>query len=217
MSAVDANSTLDGFAASPINTDSTVQGFRAIEAGGIANDEVSQDELSSSSPQVNAGDPVLGTTVDQFRIKSVLASGGMGTVYLAWQQHPVQRNVALKTIRRGMSDQATLNRFLIERQTLALMDHPDIARVYDAGTTPEGTPYFAMEYCEGLPIDQYCDERQLGITDRIQLVIRIARAVQRAHAAGIVHRDLKPGNILVADCEGRPNLKIIDFGIAKFT
>jgi serine/threonine protein kinase len=141
----------------------------------------------------------------------------MGTVFRATQTEPVQRSVALKMIKTGLADAAMLARFMAERQAMALMDHPDIARIYDAGSTASGIPYFAMEYCQGLPIDQYCNENRLGIESRIQLIVRIARAVQRAHNHGIIHRDLKPENILVSDCEGRPNLKVIDFGIAKFT
>jgi serine/threonine protein kinase len=115
-----------------------------------------------------------------------------------------------------MADSATIARFHAERQALAMMDHPDIARVYEADATSTGQPYLAMEYCEGLPLDQYCNQRQLNLTARIELLVRVARAVSRAHAHGVIHRDLKPSNVLVADCEGRPNLKIIDFGIAKF-
>lgn len=162
-------------------------------------------------------DPLLGKSVGNYRIESVIASGGMGTVYRAKQLHPVRRDVALKMIKSGLADQSTLNRFHVERQALALMDHPDIARVYEADSTATGNPYFAMEFCDGLPIDQYCDTKRLGIQERIELVVRIARAVSRAHAHGVVHRDLKPGNVIVSDCEGRPNLKVIDFGIAKIS
>lgn len=160
---------------------------------------------------------MLGQTVGHFRIEAVIASGGMGTVYRATQLQPLVRIVALKMIRAGMADSATIARFHAERQALAMMDHPDIARVYEADATSSGQPYFAMEYCEGLPLDQYCNQRQLNLAARIELLVRVARAVSRAHAHGVIHRDLKPSNVLVADCEGRPNLKIIDFGIAKFT
>ncbi len=162
-------------------------------------------------------DPLLGKSVGNYRIESVIASGGMGTVYRAKQLHPVRRDVALKMIKGGLADKSTLNRFHVERQALALMDHPDIARVYEADSTATGNPYFVMEFCDGMPIDQYCDTNRLGIRERIELVVRIARAVSRAHSHGVVHRDLKPGNIIVSDCEGRPNLKVIDFGIAKMS
>lgn len=196
---------------SAANSDATAAGF----VHPIAPPVVASVAASNAKPVDS--DSAIGTVIGDFVIDSVIASGGMGTVYRATQQQPVRRTVALKMIRQGMADQATINRFMIERQSLALMDHPDIARVYEAGTTAAGNPYFAMEYCEGLPIDQYCDDHALPLHERIALVIRIARAVQRAHTHGIVHRDLKPANILVSACEGRPNLKIIDFGIAKFT
>ncbi len=162
-------------------------------------------------------DRLIGTLIGKFRIESVIASGGMGTVYKAIQEHPVRRPVALKMIKAGLADPSTLSRFIAERQVLALMDHPDIARVYEADATSDGNPYLAMEFCDGLPIDEYCREKQLNVRQRVELVVRIARAVSRAHAHGVVHRDLKPGNVLIADDADRPPLKIIDFGIAKWT
>ncbi len=165
----------------------------------------------------STGDPRIGTIVGNFYIEGVIASGGMGTVYLAQQREPVRRTVALKMIRRGMTDESTLGRFLAERQALAVMDHPDIAQVFEADTADDGNPYFAMEFCTGEPIDRYCRTNQLDLAERLKLVIRIARAVQQAHSRGVIHRDLKPANILVSPCEGGLSLKIIDFGIAKFT
>lgn len=162
-------------------------------------------------------DRFVGTVVGKFRIESIIASGGMGTVYKAQQEQPVRRPVALKMIKAGMADQNTLSRFLAERQVLALMDHPDIARVYEADATEDGNPYLAMEFCDGEPIDEYCRRSQRSLRERVELVVRIARAVSRAHVNGVVHRDLKPGNILIADAGDRPQLKIIDFGIAKWT
>ncbi len=217
--AVDVESTSRGFVSpNATKSETTLQGFRSAPADDVL---VSVDNESVEAAVGQGGaarvDPLVGTTVGEFRIKSVIASGGMGTVYKAWQQRPVKRNVALKMIRGGMADESAINRFFVERQALAMMDHPDIARVFEGGTTPQGHPYFAMEFCNGIPIDEYCDRRSLGLSERVELVIRIARAVQRAHASGIVHRDLKPGNVLVAECDGRPNLKVIDFGIAKYT
>lgn len=177
----------------------------------------STSQASSNESKKADADPLLGKSVGNYRIESIIASGGMGTVYRAKQLHPVRRDVALKMIKGGLADQSALNRFHVERQALALMDHPDIARVYEADSTETGNPYFAMEFCDGLPIDQYCDTKQLGIQERIELVVRIARAASRAHSHGVVHRDLKPGNVIVSDCEGRPNLKVIDFGIAKIS
>ena len=173
-----------------------------------------------NSPRTSCEPPVdrlIGTTVGRFRIESVIASGGMGTVYKAVQEHPVRRPVALKMIRSGMADENTLSRFLAERQVLALMDHADIARVYEADATADGNPYLAMEFCAGEPIDRFCERKRLNIRQRVEWVVRIARAVSRAHAHGVVHRDLKPDNILIAETGEQPQLKVIDFGIAKWT
>jgi serine/threonine protein kinase/Flp pilus assembly protein TadD len=141
----------------------------------------------------------------------------MGTVYQAEQFQPIRRTVALKMIKRGIADDATLRRFHAERQALARVDHPDVAKVFEADTTPDGNPYFAMEFCQGVPIDGFCSSENLELVDRIRLVIRVARAVGSAHQVGIIHRDLKPGNVLVSMCDGQPTVKVIDFGIAKFS
>lgn len=218
MSAIDPDSTTPGFATA-VQEEATCAGFlTGIEAKLDAADAAISDPLlqSEADPPNDAGDPLIGSRIGDFLIESLIASGGMGCVYKAVQLEPVKRQVALKLIRRGLSDDTTVNRFFAERQMLALMDHPDIARVYDAGTSQAGQPFFTMEFCDGQPIEEYCDQRSLNLEERIKLVIRIARAVQRAHSHGVIHRDLKPGNVLVADCEGRPNLKVIDFGIAKF-
>ncbi|WP_152050679.1 serine/threonine-protein kinase [Tautonia marina] len=139
----------------------------------------------------------------------------MGTVYRAEQSEPVRRQVALKLIKPGMDSKQVIARFEAERQALALMDHPGIARVLDAGTTEGGRPYFAMELVQGEPIDAYCDSRHLPIKDRLELFVAVCKAVQHAHQKGIIHRDLKPSNILVTDYDGRAEPKVIDFGIAK--
>ena len=141
----------------------------------------------------------------------------MGSVYLANQTHPVKRQVALKLIKSGMDSRAVLARFDAERQALALMDHPNIARVYDGGTTEAGQPFFVMELVSGEPITGYCDRKRLNVLSRLELFVAICQAVQHAHQKGIIHRDLKPGNVLVTEVDGRPTPKIIDFGIAKAT
>ena len=141
----------------------------------------------------------------------------MGEVWLAEQTHPVRRQVALKVIKAGMDTAQVVTRFEAERQALALMDHPAIATVYDGGSTPEGRPYFAMEYVKGEPITSYCDRQRLGMTERLALFIRVCEGVQHAHQKGVIHRDLKPSNVLVALQDGQPVPKIIDFGIAKAT
>ena len=139
----------------------------------------------------------------------------MGTVWVAEQTQPVRRKVALKLIKSGMDSKAVLSRFEAERQALALMDHPNIAKVLDGGTTEAGRPYFIMEYVKGIPITKYCDNVQLNIQERLDLFVQVCQAVQHAHQKGIIHRDLKPSNILVCLYDGRPVPKVIDFGLAK--
>jgi WD40 repeat protein/serine/threonine protein kinase len=155
--------------------------------------------------------------VGPYRLLEVVGEGGMGTVYLAEQQEPIRRLVALKVIKAGMDSRAVLARFEVERQALALMDHPNIARVFDAGTTPSGRPYFAMELVKGVPITKYCDEQRLGLRQRLELFAQVCSAVQHAHQKGVIHRDLKPSNVLIAPYDGRPVPKVIDFGVAKAT
>jgi non-specific serine/threonine protein kinase/serine/threonine-protein kinase len=141
----------------------------------------------------------------------------MGEVWLAEQTHPVRRQVALKVIKAGMDTAQVVSRFEAERQALALMDHPAIATVFDGGSTPEGRPYFAMEYVKGEPITTYCDQQRLGMTERLALFIHVCEGVQHAHQKGVIHRDLKPSNVLVTLQDGQPVPKIIDFGVAKAT
>jgi len=158
-----------------------------------------------------------GQTLGPFRIRRKLGEGGMGQVYLARQLHPVERDVALKLVLRKVRDPRALTRFEIEQQALAQMSHPAIAQVFDAGTTPSGYPYFAMEFVDGEPLDHYCQRHRLDLTERLGLLIRVCQGVQHAHQRGIIHRDLKPGNILVSTIDGVPRPKIIDFGIARAT
>ncbi|ANO50445.1 hypothetical protein BA177_03780 [Woeseia oceani] len=156
-----------------------------------------------------------GNRIGQFEIQRLLGSGGMGEVYEALQLEPVQRTVAVKVIRYGAQDPGIMARFDSERQTLALMSHPAIAAVYDAGYAPDGRPYFAMELVDGVPIDAYLREHRLSLQKTLELLISVCRGVQHAHQRGVIHRDLKPSNILVIEQDGRPTPKIIDFGIAK--
>jgi eukaryotic-like serine/threonine-protein kinase len=153
----------------------------------------------------------------RFHLIRKLGEGGMGQVWLAEQLSPVRRPVALKLIKAGMYDEAVIQRFQSERQSLAIMDHPAIAKVFDAGATPQGQPYFVMEYVPGLPITEYCDQHGLNIGDRLQLFIQACAGVQHAHQKAIIHRDLKPANILVIDVDGKALPRIIDFGLAKPT
>ena len=152
-----------------------------------------------------------------YRLIQKLGEGGMGQVWLAEQTAPVRRQVALKLIKVGMYDDDVLKRFQSERQSLAIMDHPSIAKVFDAGTTPDGQPYFVMEYVPGVPITDYCDQKRLKIRERLELFIKVCEGVQHAHQKAIIHRDLKPANILVVDVDGKPVPRVIDFGLAKTT
>jgi serine/threonine protein kinase len=153
--------------------------------------------------------------IGRYQIRRLLGEGGMGSVYLAEQHEPVERIVALKLMRSTLATPAALARFGAERQALARLSHPNVAAMYDAGKTDEGFPYFVMEHVEGSPLVDYCDEHCLAMRDRIRLLLQVCKGVQHAHQKGIIHRDLKPSNVLVADVEGRPLPKIIDFGIAK--
>jgi len=141
----------------------------------------------------------------------------MGTVYLAEQREPIRRRVALKVVKLGMDTSQVLSRFNNERQALAMMDHPNIAQIFDAGATAQGRPYFVMEYIEGAPITQYCDRKRMNTQERLALFLAVCRAVQHAHQKGVIHRDLKPSNVLVTEQDGAPVPKVIDFGIAKAT
>jgi len=156
-----------------------------------------------------------GDWIGSYRLLRVLGEGGMGIVYLAEQAEPIRRHVALKVVKPGMDSARVIARFEAERQALALLDHPNIARVHDAGTTEAGRPYFVMEYVQGLPITDYCDQQKLTIDQRLRLFQRVCDAVQHAHQKGIIHRDLKPSNILVAAEGDKAIPKIIDFGVAK--
>jgi eukaryotic-like serine/threonine-protein kinase len=155
--------------------------------------------------------------VGPYRLLERVGAGGMGEVWLAEQRQPVRRQVALKVIKAGMDTREVVARFEAERQALALMNHPNIAGVYDAGATPEGRPYFAMEYVHGIPITEYCDKQRLNIRERLALFMDVCAAVQHAHQKGVIHRDIKPSNVLVTTQDEKHTPKIIDFGVAKAT
>jgi len=160
-------------------------------------------------------DPLLGSRISHYRLLQQIGEGGCGAVYMAEQESPVRRKVALKIIKLGMDTKHVVARFEAERQALAQMDHPNIARVLDAGATESGRPYFVMELVRGTKITDYCDEHQLSNRDRLGLFIQVCHAVQHAHQKGIIHRDLKPSNVLVTEVDNKPLPKVIDFGIAK--
>ena len=163
-------------------------------------------------------DPSLSCSViGPYHLIERIGYGGMGEVWLAEQKSPVHRHVALKLIKGGINTREIVTRFESERQALALMSHPAIAKVFDAGTTPEGLPYFVMEYVDGVPITEYCDSHRLCICDRLASFVQVCHGVEHAHQKAIIHRDLKPSNILTSEVDGKPFPKIIDFGIAKAT
>ena len=182
------------------------------EAGAFLGGAAVIDATQDQPPGVPAG-----TRIGPYKLLEEIGEGGMGLVFVAEQMQPVRRRVALKMIKPGMDTRQVLARFEAERQALALMDHPNIAKVHDAGSTDTGRPYFVMELVKGVPITEYCDAHQLTIRDRLGLFVSVCHAVQHAHQKGIIHRDLKPANVLVESHDGRPVPKVIDFGIAKAT
>ncbi len=176
-------------------------GFESVDAAAIKGED----------------DIAPGVQVGPYTLRQPIGEGGMGAVWMAEQKVPVRRNVALKIIKAGMDTQEVIARFEAERQALALMDHPNIAKVLDAGQTNQGRPYFVMELVKGIPITKFCDEHRLPTEDRLNLFTFVCRAVQHAHQKGIIHRDIKPSNVLVAEHDGEPVVKVIDFGLAKAT
>src|SRR5437588_11054068 len=158
-----------------------------------------------------------GDRIGRYKLLQQIGEGGCGVVYMAEQEEPVRRRVALKVIKLGMDTKSVIARSEAERQALALMDHPNLAKVFDAGATETGRPYFVMELVKGIPITRYCDENNLSTRDRLKLFVQVCQAVQHAHQKGIIHRDIKPNNLLVTLHDGVPVPKVIDFGIAKAT
>jgi serine/threonine protein kinase len=187
---------------------------RAVAPGELANLEreiASMTPTAATAPDRAAASDRIGP----YRLLERLGEGAFGEVYVAEQSEPVRRKVAIKILKPGMGSRQVIARFEAERQALAIMDHPHIARIFDAGTTPLGLPYFVMELVRGLPITAYCTEHRLSLRERLALFIPVCEAVQHAHQRGIIHRDLKPGNVLVTVLDGKPVPKVIDFGIAK--
>ena len=158
-----------------------------------------------------------GTKIGRYKLLEKIGEGGFGVVWMADQEEPVRRRVALKIIKLGMDTRQVVARFEGERQALAMMDHPNIASVFDGGATDTGRPYFVMELVKGVPITEYCDINKLSMPERLDLFMQVCHAVQHAHQKGIIHRDLKPTNILVTVKDDRPVPKVIDFGVAKAT
>jgi serine/threonine protein kinase len=172
---------------------------------------------AAGSPPQGALALEAGAVIDRYKLREIIGEGAFGTVWCAEQREPVRRRVALKILHPGMDSRGIISRFKAERQMLAVMDHPNIAKVLDAGSTLHGRPFFVMELVRGIPITQYCDQERLSTVDRLNLVLQVCNAIQHAHQKGIIHRDIKPSNILVTLHDGVPVPKVIDFGIAKAT
>jgi serine/threonine protein kinase len=179
-----------------------------------ADDDATIDSQKFTEPKSETDS---GSRIGPYHLRQKIGEGGMGEVWLAEQSHPIKRKVALKIIKSGMDSKEVVSRFEAERQALALMDHPYVAKIYDAGTTPRGRPYFAMEYVQGTPITEHCDRHKLNVSERLELFRQVCEGVQHAHQKAIIHRDLKPGNVLVAEQDGKRAPSIIDFGVAKAT
>ncbi|HTW31420.1 MAG TPA: serine/threonine-protein kinase [Candidatus Sulfotelmatobacter sp.] len=189
-----------------------------IQAAGpnqTQNDQTQADQSTSATASTRP--PGSERVIGPYVLRELIGVGGMGQVWLADQKEPVRRRVAVKLIKTGMDSRDVVARFESERQALALMDHPAIAKVFDGGTTPDGSPYFVMEYVPGQPITSYCDKHKLTTRQRLELFIHVCEGVQHAHQKAIIHRDLKPTNILVSEVDGKPLPRIIDFGVAKAT
>lgn len=180
----------------------------------LAEPTVDRSEPTAGSAPLSEGP---GTRIGRFKLLQLIGEGGFGSVFMAEQEQPVRRRVALKIIKLGMDSKQVIARFEAERQALAMMDHPNIARVLDGGTTDTGRPYFVMDLVKGIPITEYCDTQNLSARQRLELFAQVCQAVQHAHQKGIIHRDIKPSNVLVSLADGTPIPKIIDFGIAKAT
>ncbi|MBV8113286.1 MAG: tetratricopeptide repeat protein [Silvibacterium sp.] len=189
----------------------------AIESLLVGETDQTSFPEQSADEGLHRSTTLRGSFIGPYHLLDLIGEGGMGEVWLAEQKRPVRRRVAIKLIKVGMDTREVVARFESERQALALMDHPAIAKVFDAGSTPDGRPYFVMEFVAGIPITAYCDKHKLTVRQRMELFIHVCEGVQHAHQKAIIHRDLKPSNILVAEIDGQPMPRIIDFGVAKAT
>src|SRR5687768_16600335 len=192
------------------------------EAASLAEGQSSRDSAAPTLADPSEAETIMrpeaegtGTQIGPYRLLQLIGEGGFGSVFMAEQSQPVRRRVALKIIKLGMDTRQVVARFEAERQALALMDHPNIARVFDAGATDAGRPFFVMELVGGIRITDYCDRHQLATRERLELFIQVCQAIQHAHQKGMIHRDIKPANILVTQHDGDAVPKVIDFGIAK--
>ena len=209
-------SYLDEACGSDSNLRSRLEALLAAheEAGDFIESPALQGDMTvDGSPSTE----VIGTTIDRYRLLERIGEGGMAVVYRARQEQPIHRDVALKIIKLGMDTEQVIARFEAERQALAILDHPNIAKIFDAGATDTGRPYFVMELVEGISFTDYCDRNRLDTQQRLELFVEACRAVKHAHEKGIIHRDIKPSNCLITQHDGKPVPKVIVFGIAKAT
>src|SRR5260221_2143210 len=180
-------------------------------------EKLPSDAASEGSPGITVGEKP-GDRIGRYKLLEQIGEGGCGVVFVAEQEDPIHRRVALKVVKPGMDTKCVIVRFEAERQALALMDHPNISHVFDAGATESGRPYFVMELVDGVKITDYCDRHSLPINARLNLFAQVCDAIQHAHQKGIIHRDIKPSNVLVTTgADGKATPKVIDFGIAKAT
>jgi len=202
-----------------LETDETIVTDTGVEEATVLTDSTTpSDSTSNTSIQFTKSESERsGDFIGSYRLESILGEGGFGAVWRASQFWPVRREVALKLLKPGMASGEVLVRFDAERQALAIMDHPGIAKVFDAGVSADGRPYFIMELAEGVPLNEYCDQNKHSVEKRLRLFVEVCSAIQHAHQKGVIHRDLKPTNILITEVDGKPQPKVIDFGIAKAT
>jgi serine/threonine protein kinase len=191
--------------------------LRADAAAGQFMASPTADGVARKAPEGSLSSEQPGSSIGRYKLLEQIGEGGMGTIWMAEQREPVKRRVALKIIKLGMDTKQVIARFEAERQALAMMDHPNIAKVFDAGSTDAGRPYFVMEYIKGIPILEYCDQQKVDTKSRLELFLAVCHAIQHAHQKGVIHRDIKPSNVLVTLHDGVPVCKVIDFGIAKAT
>src|SRR5271170_2929079 len=183
-----------------------------VESGEFLEQAPAEVKTQNLTPGEKVGD-----RIGRYKLLQQIGEGGCGVVFMAEQEEPVRRKVAIKIVKPGMDTKTVIARFEAERQAMALMDHPNIAKVLDAGATESGRPYFVMELVRGIKITDYCDQNSLPTTERLKLFIQVCHAVQHAHQKGIIHRDIKPSNVMVTLHDGKPVPRVIDFGIAKAT
>ena len=207
----DLRRRIEALVAASLDADSFFEEAPGVHAGLENTDRTKV--VPSSGPAAEVPARMIG----RYKLLEKIGEGGFGEVWMAEQREPVKRRVALKIIKPGMDSRQVVGRFEAERQALAMMDHPNIARIFDADVTDSGRPYFVMELVRGIRITDYCDQHQLTARDRLDLFIKVCQAIQHAHQKGIIHRDIKPSNILVTLHDGVPVPKVIDFGIAKAT